>query len=139
MSEIVVDASALGSVLLTDENGALGQAAVAVWGQGTVRAPAHWPVEVISILIKAERNKRLSVAECDVAWDLAATLIQSCNVESTTAGAPIFSLAREHGLSAQDAGYVELAARLKVPLLTGDKAMARAARTLAVELIFDPQ
>lgn len=138
MNELVVDASALGSVFLTDEDESLGRMALAAWSENTIRAPVHWPIEVVSILIKAEREKRLSTAECDLAWDSAAVLIQTCSVEPNAASSAIFSLARDHGLSAQDAAYVELASRLDIPLLTGDKKMARAAKSLSVELVFDP-
>jgi predicted nucleic acid-binding protein len=138
LSEIVVDASALGSVFLTDEDDSLGRIALSVWSEGSVRVPVHWPLEVVSILVNAERDKRISAKECDSAWGSAATLIQSCAVETTSASGAIFALARKHRISAQDAGYVELAARLKLPLLTGDKAMARVAKSLSIELIFDP-
>jgi predicted nucleic acid-binding protein len=138
LSEIVVDASALGSVLLPDEDELLGQLALAAWRDGNVRVPAHWPVEVMSVLIKAEKNERIYPNDCESAWIHAASLIQSSIIETTTASAAIFALARRYGLSAQDAGYVELAARLELPLLTGDKAMARAAKSLSIELIFDP-
>jgi predicted nucleic acid-binding protein len=138
LNEIVVDASALGSVLLTDEDEMLGRLALEVWSEGIPRAPVHWPVEVISILVKAERNKRISAGECDRAWASAITLIQSCAVETSTASRAVFAIARAHGLGAQDAAYVELAHRLKLPLLTGDEAMARAAKALSIELTFDP-
>lgn len=138
MNELVIDASALGSVLLTDEDESLGRIALAAWSESTVRAPVHWPIEVVSILIKAERDKRISTAECDLAWDSAAVLIQTCSIEANAANSAIFSLAREHGLSAHDAAYVELASRLHIPLLTGDKKMARAAKSLSIELAFDP-
>lgn len=138
MSEVVVDASALGSVFLTDEDQSLGRLALATWSAASVRAPAHWPIEVMSILVKAERLGRLSPQDCDTAWVNAMIVIQSCRVETVTANPAIFTLAREQGISPHDAAYIELAARLSLPLLTGDKAMAHAAKSLSIDLIFDP-
>ena len=138
MTDIIVDASALGSVFLRDEDESLGKLALAIWSERAVRAPAHWPVEVISILVKAERSKRISAATCEAAWPSALALIKSCTVEADTSNDAVFALARSTNLSAQDAAYVELAARLKLPLLTGDRAMARAALSQSVQLVHNP-
>ena len=134
MTGIVMDASAIGAALLPDEGGALGALAYDSWQSSRVCVPAHWPIEVASVLIKAEREKRISTAECLQAWSFAATLVQSAQVEDSVPADAVFKLARKHVISAQDAAYLELAIRLELPLLTGDKALARAAKTSAVPL-----
>ena len=45
------------------------------------------------------------------------------------------ALAHEHGLTAYDAAYLELAMRLGLPLATGDRSLAAAARRAAVVLL----
>ena len=45
------------------------------------------------------------------------------------------SLAREHGLTAYDAAYLELAMRLGLPLATGDRDLKSAAARAGVVLL----
>lgn len=47
----------------------------------------------------------------------------------------ILALARRYGLSIYDAAYLELAARLALPLATLDQNLARAARESGVEVV----
>jgi predicted nucleic acid-binding protein len=42
------------------------------------------------------------------------------------------SVAREHGITAYDAAYLELAMRLGLPLATGDRKLGRAAARVGV-------
>lgn len=135
----MLDASAVGAALLIDEGGNLGALAIEVWSNAKVRVPVHWPVEVVSVLVKAERANRITSDECLAAWDDAALLIASAKIEQNVSPGAMFELARHHVLSAQDAAYLELALRIGAPLLTGDKALARAARSLSIPLLFDPK
>ena len=47
----------------------------------------------------------------------------------------IIELAHQHGLTAYDAAYLEVAFRRKLPLATTDKRLAKAARKLGVETL----
>ena len=134
----MLDASAVGAALLIDEGGRLGDLAIEVWSNARVCVPVHWPIEVVSILIKAERANRISSDECLLAWGDAAQLIAAAKIEQNVSPSALFELARDHVLSAQDAAYLELAIRLYAPLLTGNKALARAAHSLSIPLLFDP-
>jgi predicted nucleic acid-binding protein len=95
-------------------------------------SPTLWWYETRNILVVAERRKRLTSAEVDLA--LHRLLLLSVQLETPD---PQMSLviARRHGLSFYDATYVELALRLGLELATRDMAMAKAAQSEGVALV----
>jgi len=98
--------------------------------------PAIWPLEAGNVLLVAERNKRLSVA--DSARFVALLNELPLTVEQETpqrAMGEILMLAREHRLSTYDASYLDLAMRNGVPLATLDTGLRRAARKCRVPLL----
>lgn len=95
--------------------------------------PSLWWYEVSNALLVAQRRKRLSEAE-------GARLIELCRrlpLETDTASGPetlwrFKTIAFEHGLSAYDAAYLELAERRELSLASLDSALVRAARKAGV-------
>ncbi len=101
-----------------------------------VAVPSHWMVEVVNGLLRGERRRRTDpsatslflerIADIDVDVDLqdAARVQQSW-----------LAIARRSRLSIYDAGYLELAQRLSIPIATLDTALAAAAHSAGVPVI----
>lgn len=93
--------------------------------------PALWHVEVANGCIVAERRRLLGAADTD--RFLAHLSDLPIETQSGPAGAlRTLRVARDLGLTAYDAAYLELAQRLGVPLATFDRALAKAAARLGV-------
>jgi predicted nucleic acid-binding protein len=95
-----------------------------------------WPLEVTNGLLAAERRGRITAADARRFVQLVRSLpivvdpVARVRVfEATTA------LARKHGLTSYDAAYLELAARLGVPLLTLDGDLRAAAEAEGVDAV----
>lgn len=98
-------------------------------------APSIWPLEVGNALLVAERRERVSRAEAMRFLEVLRQL--PIEVDATQAMAAVdraLQIARDTGLSAYDASYLELAARLGVPLATLDQRLASAAARVGVAL-----
>jgi predicted nucleic acid-binding protein len=133
MSGIVVDASAVLSWCFEDEGGAEADALIdKVAAEGAV-VPSLWALEIANALVTGERRGRIKPAE-SVAF--IAMIGDLPIVTDPTTGARALhesiALAREHGLTAYDAAYLELAMRLGLPLATGDRSLQAAARRAGV-------
>ena len=92
-------------------------------------APQLWPIEALNSLLAAERRGRLDAA----ARHRRARFLRDLPIrgDDETAGRlwnDTARLAEQHGLTAYDAAYLELALRLSVPLATADRALIGAAR-----------
>lgn len=100
-------------------------------------APVIWPLEVNNALISAVRRRRID--------ELLATRIRhtldslpldiDAEVAVTALGQRILRLGIDHGLSAYDASYLELAMRRGLPLATEDQKLVRAATDTGVRLL----
>ncbi|HMF06407.1 MAG TPA: type II toxin-antitoxin system VapC family toxin [Methylocella sp.] len=97
--------------------------------------PELWPLEVSNVLLQAERRGRISAGDMALRLELIAGLPVAIDPETARAWREILVTARETGLSAYDATYLELALRRGLPLLTKDGALANAARRLAVTVL----
>jgi predicted nucleic acid-binding protein len=101
--------------------------------------PVLWSLEVANVLVVAERRKRLTEAQMIRAIALLQAL--PISVDEATAqqalGA-ILTLAREHGLSAYDAAYLELAMREGLSLATMDEKLTHVMRHCGVSLYCEP-
>ena len=98
--------------------------------------PGIWALEVVNVLLVAERRGRIDPAASgrflellrglpiDVYWNL-----------PLDDSASLFDIARRHHLSAYDAAYLSLAVRRGLPLATKDAHLGQAARTEGVELL----
>lgn len=97
--------------------------------------PAHWPVEVANGLIVAERRKRIPASKTAQFLGMLSHFL--IVVEPATQGGinPLLPLAREHGLTAYDAAYLEIAMRLGAPIGTLDGALRSAAHLAGVEVL----
>jgi predicted nucleic acid-binding protein len=99
---------------------------------GTV-VPALWHTEVVNGLLVGER--RGVVTEARV-YDYLARLerlpIETDEVSPATRRESVLALARQYGLSAYDATYLDLALRANAALATFDRKLARSASAAGV-------
>lgn len=98
--------------------------------------PALWWYEVANALVVAQRRLRIGVAEACRIMELYGMLpIEtdfSLGVDSMWR---FCSLAREHGISAYDAAYMELAQRLGMGLATFDNRLRLVAQKAGLEVV----
>jgi predicted nucleic acid-binding protein len=98
--------------------------------------PGLWRSEVASVLLAAERRRRITREL--VAEFLAIIAGLSIRVDAEAdyrAHGPVLSLARAHQLTVYDALYLDVAVRRQLPLATRDRALVNAARATMVPLI----
>lgn len=99
--------------------------------------PTIWPLEIANVLLIAKRNKRITETESASFIDaLTALPITIDHTTSSKAMHSIFVLAGENNLTVYDGAYLELALREKIPLLTLDKELIKAAKKLHIPLDF---
>lgn len=135
---VVIDASAIIAVALQESDFALIAATRATLRDADRLAPAIMPVEVAGAIAMAEWIGRRSGADTDAAWHLAGDIIRSTELQATNDTSGLFALCRRHQLRGADACYLKLSIDRSASLLTGDKALASAARAADVPLVYDP-
>lgn len=105
-------------------------------GEDPAVVPSLWALEIANALVIAERRGRLSPAEvARVAGLFLEVPISIHEVTLQSALGPVLDLAREHGLTAYDAAYLELAMREGLVLATEDMALRAAAERTGVPLL----
>ncbi len=132
----VLDASITLSWVLRDEEQPVASAALERSRDDAVHVPAIWWFEVRNALIMNERRGRL--AEDDTGKFLGLLSAISVTIDRQPDERSILSLARNHGLTVYDAGYLELAKRLDVPLATLDGRLTRAAVAEQITIVGAP-
>ena len=131
---VVIDSAATLAMALPDEGGEMATAVDAAMRQGTpFFAPAHWSIEVANGVLMAERRKRITQADARAALNFLRHLpIQIDGELARHAFAESSALARQYGLTAYDAAYLELAMRRRASLATLDAALRKAAAAAGV-------
>jgi len=102
----------------------------------TAVVPTIWPLEVANVLLLSQKNKRITEIQ-------SANFIEILSIlpivvdQSTTFRAmhSILVLAGQSDLTIYDAAYLELALREKIPLLTLDKKLIKAAKKLLISVV----
>ena len=136
--KVVIDASAIIGVALEETNIALIAATRRTLCDADQLAPAIMPVEVAGGIAMAEWTGRRSGADIDAAWRLADEIINATNLRTTSNFGELLALCRRHHLRGADGCYLQLSIDSDALLLTGDKALAIAARAAGVSLVYDP-
>ena len=135
MSGIVVDASVALAWCFPDEASEYADGVlIALKGQ-TIVVPAVWSLEIANALLVGERRKRLRRAEIlrFVALLEGLLVLQDDQTVSESVS-NVLPLARDYGLSAYDAAYLELAIRHSAPLATLDGNLQKAAKRAGVRI-----
>ena len=135
MTAVVVDASVTAAWCFDDEDTGYARDVLSRAAKLDFFAPATWPLEMVNVLLAAERRKRISAADVGRAL----TLFHALAVEvDRPAGMQPFNatlpLARLYGLTSYDASYLELALREGMALATLDTRLRAAAKAAGVIL-----
>ena len=97
--------------------------------------PAIWPLEVVNLLLVAERRERLGQADSARFLTLLSQLPLVVDEERTDRKLEsLLALGRANSLSSYDASYLALAMRRGVPIATLDKSLIAAAERESIPL-----
>jgi predicted nucleic acid-binding protein len=131
----VVDASVAAAWFLPDEQHDAADRLMGELRSTVGLVPALFWFETRNLFLVAERRGRLRPGEAL----LLMTQLRGLSLEDTGSGgdALVLDLAARHALSGYDASYIALARLQDLPLATGDRKMAAAARSEGI-LILGP-
>lgn len=132
---VIADASAVGAFLLADEAGPFADYARSVCRSEAIHVPSIWPTEIASLVRTAHRRGRINDLERDEAVSSAQAMRLTVRIEPDPSIGAVVEHALRTGLSAYDATYALLAARLDAPLLTSDGPLRRSADALGLKVL----
>ncbi|MEH2417368.1 type II toxin-antitoxin system VapC family toxin [Nostoc sp.] len=119
-----------------DENDDYANAILAIMPDSEAFVPGIWSLEIANTLVVAERRNRITQEQSEQAIALLQSLlIQVDQLTDAKALDTTLKLARQEGLAAYDAAYLELALRLQLPLATLDTRLAEAATRCGVGFV----
>lgn len=137
MSRFVVDASVVLTWCFPDENSTLARRVAEMFKYGhSAIAPSFWPHEVLNALLVGEKRKRISRHLIRTfLTDLATLPIALQELQADAVFDRVQPLSREHGLTAYDAAYLDLARTNGLPMATFDDNLMSACVKTGVPLI----
>jgi len=98
--------------------------------------PSVWPLEVVNVLVLAERKRCISLADSVRFISILSKLPILVQHESQSKVLKdLLNLARTHELSSYDASYLDLAMTKGLPLATLDKKLRRAAESVNIVIL----
>lgn len=133
MSPFVVDCSVTMAWCFEDEVSAFTDRVLESLRESEAFVPQVWSLEITNVLAVAERRKRITAAASTRFLELLAEL--PIRTDSGADPRRLLAVARQTGLSAYDASYLELAMREGFPLATNDRTLSAAARKSGVRLL----
>jgi len=136
MNSFVVDNSVVMSWCFNDEANKYGDAVLDRLAESTAIVPPIWPLEVVNVLLVAERRNRLKQVD-SVRF---ITLLSQLPIVVEHEGPErkmkdLLSLGRANNLSSYDAAYLDLAMRNDCPIATLDKKLIEAAKNVDVTIL----
>ncbi|HKM90605.1 MAG TPA: type II toxin-antitoxin system VapC family toxin [Candidatus Acidoferrales bacterium] len=132
---MVIDASVALAWCFPDEDSDYADGVLAALEGRAIVVPALWPIEVTNAVLVAERRKRIRPLEIRRFVELLDNLSVSVDSRSVTECVNnVLPLAREYGLSAYDAAYLDVAMQRGAPLATLDGRLQRAGREVGIEI-----
>ena len=122
MNSFVVDNSVVMSWCFNDEANKYGDAVLDRLAESTAIVPPIWPLEVVNVLLVAERRNRLKQVD-SVRF---ITLLSQLPIVVEHEGSErkmkdLLALGRANNLSSYDAAYLDLSMRKDCPIATLDK------------------
>jgi len=140
LTGIVVDASVALAWCFPDEASEYADAVLVALEGHPVLVPSVWALEITNAVVVAERRKRVSQPEVRRFVELVSGLtINEMSLPVAASVGNILPLAREYGLSAYDASYLDVAIRHGAPLATLDSGLEEAGRKAGVEILSGPE
>ena len=135
MTGVVVDASVALAWCFPDESSDYADAVLVALEGRTILVPAIWGLEIANAVLAGERSKRLRQPEIRRFVTLLESLSLVQDVQPVSDHmSKVLPMAREYGLSAYDAAYLELSIRHGAPLATLDGKLQKAARKAGIEV-----
>lgn len=131
---IVVDASVALAWCFEDEATESTDAVLERVAAEGVLVPVLWYFEIANVLVMAERRSRITPADAARLHSLLRGLPVAAEA-GTPSTAALAAVARDYGLTAYDAAYLELAMRHGIELATRDTALVKAAGQVGVVVI----
>jgi len=132
----VIDNSVVMSWCFKDEANAYADAVLEKLTAARAVVPAIWPLEVVNVLLAAERKERLKQADSMRFLALLLHLPIEAEKEWSTEAMPdLLALGRNLGLSSYDLSYLDLAVRRGCPLATLDQKLTGAAKKTGVSIL----
>ncbi|MBS0013555.1 MAG: type II toxin-antitoxin system VapC family toxin [Desulfobacterales bacterium] len=132
----VVDNSVVMAWCFGDEASAYADAVLEQLSENTALVPAIWPLEVVNVLLVAERKKRIRFADSVRFLSLLSALpIVVEHPGHKAMMKELLSLGRTSVLSAYDTAYLSLAMRNNCPVATLDKRLLEAAKKLDIPVL----
>jgi len=131
----VVDNSVVMSWCFQDQANDYADAILGQLVDTTAYAPSVWPLEVVNVLLAAERRDYISEADSVRFVNLLSQLPIVVQYEGPGKGMKdLLALARAHDLSSYDASYLDLAMKKGLPLATLDKELRHAAKAAKLRI-----
>ena len=132
-ARFVIDASITMSWCFHDEVKPLTQQVLTALQHGEAIVPAIWTLEVVNVLLVAERRGRITRVHSEKFIALLDKLpITVDTTSSQHISERMLALGRDYALSSYDAAYLELALREGVPLVTLDQGLLTAVSALGI-------
>ena len=135
MNRFVLDCSVSAAWCLQEAGSETAEKILGLMSGADVLVPSLWLVEMANVLVVAQRRGRISPADAVRAENLLRVLPIRIDPVRHDDLSRLRAIAVEHGLTAYDAGYLEIAMRNRLPLATLDKGLRRAANKAGVELL----
>jgi predicted nucleic acid-binding protein len=135
LSGVVIDASVALAWCFPDEASEYAEGVLVALKGRAIVVPAVWGLEIANAMLAGERRKRLKQPEIlrFVALLEGLSIVQDGQRVSESVS-NVLPLARDHGLPAYDAAYLELSIRHGVPLATLDAKLRKAAQRAGVKI-----
>jgi predicted nucleic acid-binding protein len=131
----VVDNSVVMSWCFQDETNQYADTVLERLAEATAFVPSIWPLEVVNVLLVAERKKRLSKADSIRFITLLSELpIIVEHERPERIMSDLLALVRATDLSSYDASYLDLSMRKGLPIATLDTRLISAARMVNVPI-----
>ncbi len=135
-ADFVVDNSVVMSWAFEDEANHYADAILAKLAKTSAIAPSIWPLEVVNVLLVAERRERLTQADSIRFITLLSRLPIFVEQEwPDNRMEELLAMGRANNLSSYDASYLYLAMQQGLPIATLDKRLIAAAQQVAIPLV----
>ena len=132
----VIDNSVVMSWCFKDETNEYADAVLDKLSETTAIVPSIWPLEVVNVLLVAERRNRLKQADSVRFITLLSQLPIIVEHEwPEKMMTELLALGRAKNLTSYDASYLDLAMRKDCPIATLDKRLMDAAKDISVKIV----
>lgn len=135
-NQFVIDNSIVMTWCFEDETNVYADAVLNYLSQATAIVPSIWTLEVVNVLLVAERRQRLNQTASARFLGLISNLpikVEQDLLEKRMG--ELLALGRANQLSSYDAAYLELAMRYGVPIASLDQKLIDAAHNVSVPIL----